>query len=72
MSDPTRDPNEIEVGDTVTVHFEGNNPSIFDAKVLYRPCATGDCWHLREESGVVSQLHYVQNFAVMTLVVKAE
>lgn len=57
----------IEVGDIVSVDFEHCN-SIFNAKVLYRPQATGDSWVLDEAGKII----YVQLFSRMTLVQKNE
>lgn len=51
----------IEKGDTVNVYFEYAD-AIFDAKVDYIPCATGDLWHLLSEDG---QDIYVMNFSSM-------
>lgn len=68
------DPNQIEVGDIVRVfmvYHQNDNPENFVGTILYSPCATGDCWHIREDDGVISTLHYVQTFAQMTLEAKA-
>ncbi len=52
----------IEVGDTVNIHF--TNSSIYDLEVLYVPCATGDCWHLKDlKTGTI---YYVQNFCYIS------
>lgn len=64
-------PNEIEIGDTVRVfmvYHRNDNPENWFGKVLYMPQATGDCWHIRDQAGV---LRYVQSFAEMTLERKA-
>lgn len=74
MSDPTRNPDKIEPGDTVNVvlvYHQNDNPTFFEGVVLYTPCATGDSWHIRE-CGFAGRLRYVQTFADMTLIKKAE
>jgi hypothetical protein len=53
----------ISIGHVVNVHF-GKSSSIFNAKVLYEPQATGDSWILDTEQGVV----YVQIFERMDLI----
>ena len=50
-------PEQIEVGDTVTVTFSTHPPLM--GEVLYKPQATGDCWHIRSAGGA---LIYVQQF----------
>lgn len=81
MSDPTRNQDKIEPGDTVRVvliyypdrdeHFE-----YFDGVVLYTPQATGDSWNVREinhgRDPAVAPLRYVQTFAEIILIKKAE
>ena len=54
------DENAIKEGDVVDVEFE-YAMAIYNATVLYVPCATGDSWRLRDSQGVI----YVQNFCTM-------
>lgn len=83
MSDPTRNQDKIEPGDTVNVvlvYHQNANAEYFRGVVLYTPQATGDSWHIREsETGnehrvpiYKGKLHYVQTFAEMILIKKAE
>ena len=48
---------KINIGDTVDVHFS-HNTSIFGAKVLYTPAATGDCWTLETPMEVYAVQQY--------------
>jgi len=57
------DKDKIEVGDVVSVFF-ATSPMFYNATVLYTPQATGDCWHIRDQSGV---LHYIQQFESIEL-----
>ena len=59
------DKNKIEIGDIVTIDFS-RGQSLFDYEVLYTPCATGDCWHLKKDK----QIFYVQQFETMALMTK--
>lgn len=56
----------IEVGDKVNIFFEYLEP-IFNATVNGIPCATGDCWKLTHEVGIIGNMKtkivYVQNFS---------
>lgn len=58
MSTGTQD--IIEIGDKVQIDFS-THPSIV-GEVLYRPQATGDSWHIRDNQG---QIAYVQQFDIM-------
>jgi hypothetical protein len=62
--------NEISTGDSVKVDFVGNVSAIY-GEVLYIPCATGDCWHIRSDPPD-NQLHYIQSFEQITLLKKRE
>jgi len=57
---------KIEIGDSVTIHFS-HSDSIFQAKVLYVPQATGDSWQLERDGNIM----YVQMFERMDLVHKS-
>lgn len=73
MSDPTRNPDKIDVGDTaevVLIYHQNENPVFFTGIVLYTPCGTGDSWHFRDIGN--GGLRYVQTFADMRLIKKAE
>ena len=54
---------KVKKGHIVNVHFV-RSPSIFGAKVLYTPQATGDSWHLETKEGVI----YVQLFEKMEII----
>jgi len=55
----------IKIGDRVNIFFE-NIPALFEAEILYIPCATGDCWKLRTSPSTNTyQIHYVQTFSRM-------
>lgn len=47
---------------------------VFTGIVLYTPCATGDCWHIRDASEHISEetrpLRYVQTFTEIVLLEK--
>ena len=51
----------INVGDTVCVYFNTAD-AIFDAEVLYTPCATGDCFILKDKKG---SIYNVQQYNYM-------
>lgn len=52
--------NKIEVGDIVDITFShAYAEQRRNCEVLYIPCATGDCWHLRTPRG---NIIYVQMF----------
>ena len=56
---------EIEIGDTVRVAFNGAQFTLCDrAEVLYKPCATGDSWQFRNlDTGAI---HYVSEGCTIT------
>lgn len=58
----------IDRGDIVNVFFMAS-PALFNVKVTDLPAATGDCWELKGEDGV---LHNVILFERMDLVKKQE
>ena len=65
-------PNLIEEGDIVDVHFE-NVQSLFNVEVLGKPSDIGDSWRLKQTGeGHVPTLYYVQQFSLMKLVKKGE
>ena len=51
----------IEVGDKVSIDWEQIG-SEFELEVLYKPCATGDSWHLKRTDGTIL---YVSSFGRM-------
>ena len=58
----------IEVGDRVNVGFVGDVATIFNAKVVGIPYATGDSWRLVREDSLVEgepMVIYVQQFETM-------
>lgn len=61
------DTNTIEVGDYVRVFLPGQHNENFHGVVLYTPCATGDCWRIRDRDGM---LRYVQTFTEILLLNK--
>jgi hypothetical protein len=56
----------IDRGDVVNVYFMAS-PALFNVEVIDLPQATGDCWELKGEDGV---LHNVILFERMDLVKK--
>jgi hypothetical protein len=52
--------NRIEIGDKVNIFFTTAD-AIFDAEIIDRPCAEGDCWKVKTEK----TLYNVQHFAYM-------
>ena len=55
----------INIGDKVNIFF-GCADAIFNAEVLYRPVATGDCWRLKTMGiAMTPEIHYVQQFERM-------
>jgi hypothetical protein len=68
MSDTTRNQDQIEPGDIVSINFETVR-SLHQVTVLYVPCATGDSWRVRDQEGT---LHYIGSFCLMTMVKKKE
>jgi len=59
---------KIEKGDIVKVHFHGAQITLTHrATVLNVPCATGDSWIFKSESG---QLYYVSEGCTIELIVK--
>ena len=53
----------INIGNIVNVYFVNSLP-VYNAEVLYRPGAIGECWRLKTEHGIV----YVQMFERMDLI----
>lgn len=62
----------IEVGDFVRVCFKDSTRD-FHGRVMYTPCATGDCWHICPTTGedYHSNVIYVQEFERMVLTTKS-
>ncbi len=48
----------IDIGDRVDIFFQTLEPE-FDVEVLDTPAATGDCWKLKRQTGIIV---YVQQF----------
>ena len=53
----------IKRGDKVNIYFS-TGEGIFNAEVLYIPCAEGDSWRIRDKDG---DLLYIQKFEMMRL-----
>lgn len=51
---------ELKIGDIVDVHFA--NETLFNLKILYEPCTTGDCFKLIGADGA---LYNIQNYNFM-------
>ena len=51
----------IKIGDVVNVYFNTSD-AIFDAKILYTPASTGDCFILIDKSG---KIYNVQQYNYM-------
>lgn len=61
--------NQIEVGDTVTVNFNGSMMTLcLSAVVDHVPVATGDSWIFTESS--TGKVHYVSEGCTVTKVYK--
>ncbi|MDD3926366.1 MAG: hypothetical protein PHT33_06895 [bacterium] len=52
--------NRIRIGDMVKVRFGLDSDMDMVGIVEYMPCATGDCWIIRDFDGMI---FYVQTFA---------
>ena len=55
----------IEIGDRVNISIDSEDHFVINGDVLHIPSATGDCWHVL---GTDRNLHYIQQFHVMTLI----
>ena len=56
------DRTDIKIGDKVDIHFDNFSP-LHDAEVILMPYATNGWWVVRTNT-----IHYVQNFAYLSLV----
>jgi hypothetical protein len=55
--------NRLEVGDKVMVNFHNQAMTLCLGELLYMPCATGDSWIIKAESG---DLHYITEACTIT------
>ncbi len=52
---------QIEIGDIVDVYFS-DSPRLLNLEVLYIPCATGDCFKMKDPYG---GLYNIQHYDYM-------
>ena len=43
----------LDEGDRANFYFYPSTLDEYDVKILYKPCATGDCWRIQRKDGTV-------------------